>query len=553
MAELRKKGWRKDWLWITAVALLVQAFWALRMPHPTYFDAYYYATNGQRLADGYGFTEQIIWQYLDNPAGLPTPSHTYWMPLPSIIAAIGYKFSDSFRAAQFPFWLMAGFLPLLSYVISWQLSGGQRWQARAAAFFTMAGGYYASKWVQPSTFVLYAWTGGGSLLALAWAQMKATGAGRTNLSIPKLMRSVPVASAQIAWFAAGLLVGLSHLTRADGILLLAVGGWVWLLQIKDLRLKIEDSAPIFNLQSLIVNLSIFVLGYLLVMGGWFWRTWQVTGRPLSTVGTETIFLTNYNDLFSYGRHFDLSSYLDWGWGNIWQSKLKALSLAAQTFIGVTGLTVFTFFFAWAWIKLGRDKEMGRFLRPFTWYTPIVFGIMSLVFTLPGQRGSLLHSSTALWPWSMALTAAGVGFAVDWMAARLPHWEPEKSKPLFAAMFVVVIFVISMAVSLPQLLGEKEAAVYREIKAILPDDAVVMTGNSPGFYYHTNLPTIVTPNEPPDITLAVARRYGVNYLILDANRPPPLDDLYMGVVELPALQLQGEFAGGLKLFQLEPLE
>ena len=123
LAEKQPKIWR-DLLWISAAALAIQAFWALRLAHPSYFDAYYYTTNGQRLAGGYGFTEEIIWQYLDDPAGLPIPSHTYWMPLPAIIAAIGYGFNNSFRAAQFPFWLMAGLLPLMSYAISWRLSGG---------------------------------------------------------------------------------------------------------------------------------------------------------------------------------------------------------------------------------------------------------------------------------------------------------------------------------------------------------------------------------------------------------------------------------------------
>ena len=518
--------WR-DAIWITAVALGIQAFWALRMSHPSYFDAYYYTTNGQRLAGGYGFTEEIIWQYLDDPAGLPAPSHTYWMPLPSIIAAAGYLIDDSFRAAQFPFWLMAGLLPLMSYAISWQLSGGQRWQARTAALFTAAGGYYTAYWAQPSTFALYAWTGGACLLALAWAQK------RTD-------------KAQTAWFIAGLAAGLSHLARADGVLLLAVGGWMWLVGLRDWRSEAERLKT--NLQSPISNLLIFFAGYLLTMTGWFWHTWQVTGRPLSTVGTQTIFLTTYNDLFAYGRQFTPADYLAWGWGNIIQSKLQALSLAAQTFIGVTGLTVFTFFFVWAWIKLGRDEEMARFLRPFTWYTPIVFGVMSLLFTFPGQRGSLLHTSTALWPWSMALAAAGIGFAVDWMAARLSHWQPERAKPLFASMFVVVVFVISMAVSLRQPLRQEEAAVYRQIGALLPAEAVVMTGDSPGFHYQTDLAAIVTPNEPPAGMLAAARRYHADYLLLDENRPPPLDELYVGTTTLPELTLMRQFQGGFKLYQ-----
>ena len=112
------------------------------------------------MAEGYGFTETIIWQYLDDPTELPKPSFTYWMPLPAMIAAVGYKITGTFRGAQFPFWLMAGLLSWMGYAISWHLTH-ERWQARTAALFVAAGGYYAAYWVQPTTFVLFAWVGGG--------------------------------------------------------------------------------------------------------------------------------------------------------------------------------------------------------------------------------------------------------------------------------------------------------------------------------------------------------------------------------------------------------
>ena len=139
MSEAKAGGraWVRELWWIVLLGLVVQGFWAARLQHPAYFDAYYYTMNGQRLAAGQGFTEEIIWQYLDQPQGLPTPSHTYWMPLASLIAAAGYALGGSFRAAQAPFWLMAGLLPLLAYAISWQLYG-QRWQARLAALHSKA-------------------------------------------------------------------------------------------------------------------------------------------------------------------------------------------------------------------------------------------------------------------------------------------------------------------------------------------------------------------------------------------------------------------------------
>jgi hypothetical protein len=520
---LRQRQTRRDLLWITLIALAVQAFWALRMSHPTYFDAFYYTTNAQRLAEGHGLTEEIIWQYLDQPAGLPAPSFTYWMPLPAFIAAIGYKINDSFRAAQLPFWLMAGFLPWMSYGIAWHLQK-ERWIARTAALFTAAGGYYTAYWVQPTTFVLFAWVGGGCLLALAWAHEK---------KWPRY------------WLLAGLAAGLSHLTRADGVLLVGAAGIVWLYEVKDSRFKNDGR---IHFQSLILSLFLFGLGYLLVMAPWFWRTYQLIGQPMSAVGTQTIFLTMYDDVFSYGRQFTLASYLDWGWGNILRSKLAALSLAAQTFVAVTGLTVFTLFFVWAWVRLGRAERTKRFIRPFTWYTIVLYGMIIVVFTFPGQRGSLLHSSTALWPWSMALAAVGIDIAVDWIAARRPAWRPGPAKRLFAGTFIVLVFVVSFAVSARQPLQVAEAAVYRQVAEIVPAGTVVMTGDPPGLYYHTRLPAIATPNEPPEIMLQAARQFNVGYLLFDVDHPKPLDDLFDEKISLPELQKVRDFGDGFVLYR-----
>lgn len=517
---LQNRTIRRDLIAIALIGLLVQGLWALRLPHPTYFDAFYYTTNARRLAAGYGFSEEIIWQYLDAPAGIPHPSFTYWMPLPAIIGAAGYLVSDSFRAAQVPFWLMAGLLPWLAYAISWRLTGLRR-QAWTAALFTAAGGYYSSYFSQPTTFSLFAWTGGGCLLALAWAQERPL-AGRY-------------------WLVAGLAAGLSHLARADGLLLPLLGGWVWLLSLRE--------AGWSRLRQHVQYALLFILGYLLIMGGWFWRTYQLSGSPLSTVGTQTIFLTTYNDVFSYGRSFNLQSYLAWGWGNILQSKLEALSLALQTFIGVTGLTVFTFFFVWAWIVLGRQRETKRFLRPFTWYTLGLYAAMTFVFTFPGQRGSLLHSSAALWPWSMALAVSGIDLAIDWIARRRPSWQPDKAKRLFAPVFTIMVFLVSLAVSAGHPLREDEAAIYKEIAALLPPDAVVMLGSPPDFYYHTGLRAIVVPNEPPDVLLEVASRYGASYLVLNEDRPPILAGIYTGADRLPQIQEIGRFGETFVLYEL----
>jgi hypothetical protein len=151
---------------------------------------------------------------------------------------------------------------------------------------------------------------------------------------------------------------------------------------------------------------------------------------------------------------------------------------------------------------------------------------------------------------MALAASGIGFAVDWMAARLPHWQPEKSKPLFATMFIVVVFAISLAVSGGQPLRGESAEIYAQIGSLLPPDTVVMVGDAPGFYYHTGLPAIIVPNEPPQILPEIAARYGASYLILDEDRPRPLADFYEGQTSLSEIQPIQRFGEDTVLYRFE---
>lgn len=513
------RSWIRELWWLVLAGLLVQGFWALRLDHPTYFDAYYYTTNAQRLAEGHGFTQEIIWQYLDRPVEIPAPSHTYWMPLASIIGAVGYGLGAGFRGAQVPFWLMAGLLPLLAYAISWHLFR-RRWQARMAGLLTAAGGYYTAYWVQPTTFVLFAWTGATCLLAMGLAQVRNRG---------------------LYWVLAGGLAGLSHLTRADGLLLLALAFLLWALQAWERRGG--------GWKRSVAHLLLLMGGYLLVMAPWFWRTWRLTGQPLSTVGGQTVFLTVYDDVFAYGRTFDLQQYLAWGWRNILSSKLEALWLAVQTYIVVVGLVIFGFFSAAAWLRARRRPDARRFLRPFSYFTLLLFVTMSLVFTFPGQRGSLLHSSTALWPWFMALAPAGISLSVEWIAARRRKWRPQQARRFFAVTLLIMAYLISFAVALNQPLRDRQATVYEEIGQMLPPGAVVMTGDPPGFTYHSGLPAIATPNEPPAVLLQAAQQYEARYLLLDADRPAPLEDLYEGRDESIRPTLVHDFGDGYRLYKL----
>lgn len=494
---------KMDGVIVVIAGLLIQLLWAWQITLPTYMDGYYYTTNGARLANGFGFTEEIIWQYLDEPTTLPTPSHSYWMPVPSLLAAGGYLITASFRGAQFPFWLLSGFLPLLSWMIARTL-GLMRWQALAAALFTASGGFYAGWLNQPATFAPFAWFGGLCLLLQSQGMFTQRRKGWY-------------------WGLAGVLAGFAHLTRADGVLLLLSG----LLLLFWMGWRERHTAN-WRLAGL------FVVGYTAVMGGWMIRNWLIWQRPLSVAGTQTIFLTSYDDLFAYGRTFDFNHLLSWGLENMIQSRLDGLWIGFQTFLAVNGFIFLFPFIVWGWHHL--YKKQSKQMLPLTLYTIILYGTMTLIFTFPGQRGGLFHSSIGIWPWCMVLAPVGIERAVLFVARRLPHWKPERASILFTALFVIGAFVLTAVITISRQGEDVETAVYEAFAAQMSPDAVVMVGNPPKFNYHTSHPAISVPNEPIDQTYRVAAKYGATYLVLDSNLPQPLLSLYLNPTTQPEVEL-----------------
>jgi hypothetical protein len=326
---------------------------------------------------------------------------------------------------------------------------------------------------------------------------------------------------------AGLTAGLAHLTRADGLLLLLVGLFIWILAARRRR-------PMrFALSWLVLLLA----GYLLVMGWWFLRNWLVIGRPLPTAGTQSIFLTTYDDLFAFGRVISFKGLIDWGWANILRSRLDALWVAIQTAIAVPGLIFLVPFIIVAFFRYYRQSYTRILLLPVVIFAAATMTILVFLFSFPAMRGSLFHSSIALWPWTTALAVAGINFSVDWAAARWQHWRPERAKRLFSLLFIAISVVLTYAVAQDKLTPLEDPETIQQISESLPDSAVVMYGNAPAFYYYSGLPAISVPNEPPNVLLEAADRYGATYLVLDENRPLPLADIYAGLTNHPRLLLE----------------
>jgi hypothetical protein len=511
---------------ILALAVLVRLVTAWPLRQPGYTDAYYYAVGARQLYSGQGFEEPVIWNYLDPPEEVPHPGYEYWMPLTAMLGWAGMlSLGDSFRAVQIPFVLVSALLPLVTYGIAWDLAS--RWSQSAHAPWkhaTLAGllavfpGYYAHVLVLPDNFAPFALAGSICL----WAAGRGLHSGRAG------------------WFGlAGIAAGLGHLARADGALLAAVALAAAVWHGREARRKARyEPAGAGWARALAASLVLVIGGYLLVMGPWFARNWQVSGAPLSGAGTRTLFLTTYDDVFAYEQAPTLESYLAWGWSAILESKGQALLLNLQRLWVETLLIVLLPFAALGAWRLRRQ----RLLWPFFLYLPTLFLLMTLLFTFPGMRGGLYHSGAALLPFFFAVSGPGLEVTLRWTARRLRGWHARRAWSVFSAGLVALalfltVFALWQAGALNGDWNERSSG-YGEIGLWLAGrgegEAVVMVGDAPGFSWHTGNLAVAVPDDPPETILAVADRYGARYLVLDHTRPRTTDALYAGETTHPRL-------------------
>lgn len=551
LPPVRVLPWRRDLALLLAAALLVNGLASRAITHPGYVDAYYYFGGALQLARGAGFTELYQWNYLaaGQPgvaATPPWPSHLYWMPLTSVVAAPfmaaaerlrGTALSNAalFRAAQIPMIFLASLLPLLSYAVAWRLSRVRR-QAWAAALLTLFSPFYFVYWSNTDAFAAHGLAAAGALLA-------ATLAGRAG---PR----------RRVWaLAAGLGAGVSHLARADSVLvLLVVLLWLALLQRRG-RLRAAEALAL---------LVLVVAGYLAVMGPWFVRNLLVVGRPLAAGGTQTLWLREYNELFNYpGGRLSPAHYFGAGGSTLLHGKWDALQTNATTLAVVQGGVVA---FPFALLGLWRCRR-APLVQISLLYGLSLFGLMTLAFTFPGARGGYFHSGAALLPVFSAATLIGLDAVVEAAARRLPHWQPRKSIPIFTALLVLSTIALTAVVFGLRVIGpdwrrpawDRQDAVYAQMgewmSANRSSSGLVVANNPPGWTYWTGQPAIVIPNSAVPGLLRVMDDYAARWLVLDANYPAGLAELYAQPESEPRLTLRARFgepdAAPVYLLEREP--
>ncbi|HUF00053.1 MAG TPA: hypothetical protein VMN99_12420 [Anaerolineales bacterium] len=496
---------------------------------PGYMDADYYYAGGIQLANGKGFTEPYLWNYLDDPVGLPHPSHTYWMPLASIVSAFGMWIigQSTYGAGRLPFILLSACVPLLTANLAFRISR-QTHLAVVSGLLSIFSLYYAPFMPVPDNyapFMLF----GGTFLLLA----------------PRREKWIPVAL--------GALAGLMTLARSDGLLWLGLAG---LTIIWNLSHQNDGTQNAFRewLGIVVPSGLLVVVGYLLTMGFWHVRNMNLFGSPLTPGGERLLWLQNYNQTFIHPPE-DLTreSFLAAGWDLALQNRLGAFaSNLGNAFGAQGGIFLFPFILIGIW-ELRRDPRTR--IAVAGWL--ILFAVMTVIFPFAGSRGSFFHAGAAFQPYWWVAAPIGLDAVIAW--ARTRGQFTDRNAPYFFQGILVLLAVLMTAYLVNfRVISSgwaKDDAIYPSVEkmflenGISPQDVVIVR-NPPGYFIASERPAIALPFGDESTILAVAEKYDARYLVIEKNGTfESIQDLYDEPQNNPSFVYIGE-VNEAKLYYVE---
>jgi hypothetical protein len=515
---------RRDLFFLFLAGLIFNVCIAWFQHAPGYMDADYYYAGGLRLVQGHGFTETYLWNYLDNPQSLPHPSHAYWYPFASLLAAAGMYITGQhvFWAARLGFILVAALAAPVTALLGYQITS-HRTTALTAGLLGVFSGYHAPFMPTTDNFGLFMVLGGLFFLLIT----------------PVRSRFTP--------FCLGLIVGVMNLSRVDGVIWLVIGA-------AGLLIPAFLTSPRLKAAHLLSTISIFFVGYLLVMGPWMLRNLFVWGTPLTPAGGNVIWMTRYDETFAWppGR-INLQNWLAAGWRSALDGRLEALKInAINTVAAQCAFVLFPFIIGGIW-KLFKDLRVR--LAVFCWL--VLFGIMSIIFPFAGSRGSFFHASAALQPVWFISAVVGLNSVVSWARAR-GRFTPAAPTVFRVSLIVVMaVLTISLAwIAVFQNDWNQFRRTYEQVEVMLaqngaqPQD-VVIVANSPGYFVASGRAAIIVPDENLESVRALAHQFGAKFLVLEKTYyTDPMIPVYKNPQNQPGLTYLGEF-DDVRVFAIKP--
>lgn len=520
-------NWR-TYLMLFVFGLLVSLGVASLQKLPGYLDSDYYFVGGLQLVEGKGFTEPFLWNYLDNPTGLPHPSHTYWLPLSSILAAISMFVTGqhTYGAARLIFILIAACIPPLTAYLAYDISK-HRVLALTSGLLAVFSVYYLPFMPVTDNYAPFMLLGGLIILL----------AKKENWWAFLLM---------------GLLAGLMNLARSDGLLWLGLVGLLALWHSMD-----SNQLAGQKIRSFVLLGFLTVIGYSLVMGPWYARNMAVFGSPIAPGGDRILWLTNYNNTFAFpADQVNMQSWLQAGWTAALKVRLWALRMnLLNAFAAQGGIVLFPFILLGYW-HLRHDIRAK--LAATGWVIMLV--VMTLAFPLAGARGGFFHAGAAFQTFWWALAPIGLSRLVDALYHR-SILTAKHAGSVFQGLLVVITILLSGVILQVRVLQpgwQPEEELYVKVDHFLAaqganPDAIAIVRNPAGYYIVSGRPTIVIPPGGPDTILALAKRYHASYFVLEPGGVlEEYKELYEQFDVNPGLKYIGEVEDA-RIYALQPTE
>lgn len=499
---------RRSYLILFFIALVVQFGVSRLQTVPGYLDANYYFSGGVQLALGKGFTEPYLWNYLDDPAGIPHPSHGYWFPLASIISALGMWLTGqtSYEAGRLFFILIAALVPPLVAALSYRFfqNSAFAWTSGILAIFPV---FHLPFLPVPDNYGIYMLVGGLIFL---------------------------LADRPRPWFWLGMFAGILSLARSDGLLWLALVFLFILWRVRDEKLPFT---------SLIQFGALAFLGFILIMGPWYLRNLSVFGAIMSPAGSRALWLTTYEQTFIYpASKLNMQAWLASGWSEILKVRWWSFTNNIQTVIAAQGHLILFPFIAIGIYFQRKDRRVQ--LGLLAWV--ILFLVMTFIFPFAGTRGSFFHAAAALQPLLLVLAPFGLEKVVAW--ARSKGRFNEHAYVVFRIAMIQIVIMLSAWVVWVRVIqkGWEEGELsYPAVEAFLVEHGAqsgepIMVLSSPGYYMMTGRPAFAQPDGDVNTLLEVAERYDIQYFAFEAQgKLDPLADLYDNPQNYPQFEYLGE--------------
>jgi len=278
---------------------------------------------------------------------------------------------------------------------------------------------------------------------------------------------------------------------------------------------------------------------------------------MSPGGSKTMWLTNYDQTFSYpADELTPSHWLTMGWQFHIAARWNAFIANMKNLLGVQG-EIFLLPLMLLGIWRTRKKPI-IWLAGFIWL--MITALMTVVFPYSGARGGYLHSGAALQPLLWVLAVVGLDVFLTF-GERIRNWDVAKAKPVFGSGLVALSAFLTISIFYMRVYGgdianpiwEKSWKEHVEIHETIKQydagaESLIMINNPPGYFVSTGLPAIVIPDGDLATLVSVAERYGARYVAVQKDHVAGLSELYENPGGVAGMRYVGN-AGDAKLYEV----